>query len=223
LPQNTLAPVVIGSHGLFSDKNSPKQIHLARQCSRNGIAYFRFDHRGCGESQGHFFEATSFEARVTDYIRAVQTMRARKDTGNPIACFGSSLGAAVCMAAAATVRPAAMVVNAAPVRSKSVIPSVEIAKNGTPSVPAGYTVNLRFDLSRKLSGLHHILIFHGDNDTLVSPSNAHEIFAAARDPKKLIIQPGGDHRMSDETHQNMFIDESILWFKAALASFNSES
>ena len=54
LPDDGQPPVVIGSHGLYSSGSSPKQIALAEQCNRLGIAYFRFDHRGCGSSQGEF-------------------------------------------------------------------------------------------------------------------------------------------------------------------------
>ena len=50
LPTTDLPPVVIGSHGLLSNSSSPKQIQLARKCNEYGIAFFRFDHRGCGQS-----------------------------------------------------------------------------------------------------------------------------------------------------------------------------
>ncbi len=56
LPSTNRPPVVIGSHGLYSSSSSPKQIALADQCNRFGIAYFRFDHRGCGGSEGKFGE-----------------------------------------------------------------------------------------------------------------------------------------------------------------------
>jgi alpha-beta hydrolase superfamily lysophospholipase len=54
LPGDKPAPFVIGCHGLIADRRSPKQVGLAHACCRQGIGYFRFDHRGCGESQGEF-------------------------------------------------------------------------------------------------------------------------------------------------------------------------
>ena len=73
LPEADLPPIVIGSHGLLSNSYSPKQITLARECNANGIAYFRFDHRGCGQSNGVFNEVTSLEGRRNDLICAIKT------------------------------------------------------------------------------------------------------------------------------------------------------
>ncbi len=69
LPTVDHPPVVIGSHGLYSNQDSPKQIALARACNTLGMAYFRFDHRGCGSSQGEFDPVTSLAARCTDLKR----------------------------------------------------------------------------------------------------------------------------------------------------------
>jgi predicted acyl esterase len=68
LPPAERPPVVIGSHGLLSSSSSPKQIALARACTAAGIAYFRFDHRGRGKSEGVFKEVTSLKARCTDLL-----------------------------------------------------------------------------------------------------------------------------------------------------------
>ena len=96
-PSIPMPPVVIGSHGLFSSGNSPKQIALAKACNARGIAFFRFDHRGCGQSEGVFKEVTSLEARCNDLISAIKTIQLRKDAGDRISLFGSSMGGAVCV------------------------------------------------------------------------------------------------------------------------------
>ncbi len=74
LPPVVKPPFVIGSHGLFSDKDSPKQIELARHCNQRQMAYFRFDHRGCGESKAPFNEVTSLESRRTDLKAAAKML-----------------------------------------------------------------------------------------------------------------------------------------------------
>lgn len=61
LPAADNPPVVIGCHGLLSDRSSPKQIALAEACNALGLAFFRFDHRGCGESTGRLEAVTSLE------------------------------------------------------------------------------------------------------------------------------------------------------------------
>ncbi|MGB2929447.1 MAG: alpha/beta fold hydrolase [Desulfobacterales bacterium] len=213
LPAAERPPVVIGSHGLFSSGSSPKQIALARQCNACGIAFFRFDHRGCGQSQGIFQDVTSFEARCNDMISAIKIIQNRKDAGNRIGLFGSSMGGAVCLSVFAESDAYSIVTCAAPVRSSSIIKKLEKSDDSDLLDPPFYKRYLDSDISDKLSSAHHILIFHGDSDDLVPPSNAREIYEKAGDPKKLIIQKHGDHRMSNKTHQETFVRESALWFK----------
>lgn len=213
LPKSKRPPIVIGVHGLFSDSNSPKQIELAKKCNELNIAFFRFDHRGCGESEGVFRDVTSFAARQSDLISAVKTILSRNDTGNRIGLFGSSLGGAVCISIAKTLKVAALVTFAAPVRSEPLIEALD-KSNYLNNLPLSfYKTNLNFDISDKLPDIHNILIFHGDSDKIVPISNAEEIYSKAGNPKKLIIQSQGDHRMSDKEHQTQFLNESALWFK----------
>ncbi len=213
LPAAERPPVVIGSHGLFSSGSSPKQIALARQCNACGIAFFRFDHRGCRQSQGIFQDVTSLEARCNDMISAIKIIQNRKDIGSRIGLFGSSMGGAVCLSVFAESDIYSIVTCAAPVRSSSIIKKLEKSYDSDLLNPPFYKRYLDSDISDKLSSTHHILIFHGDSDDLVPPSNAREIYEKAGDPKKLIIQNGGDHRMSNKTHQETFVRESALWFK----------
>jgi len=214
LPAAPNPPVVIGSHGLFSSGSSPKQIALARQCNDFGIAFFRFDHRGCGQSQGIFQDVTTLEARCNDMISAIKTIQNRKDTGNRIGLFGSSMGGAVCLSVFAATHACSIVTSAAPVRSSSIIKRLEESDHSNTLTSPFDKRYLDSDISDKLPSTHHILIFHGDSDDLVPPSNAKEIYEKAVDPKKLIIQEYGDHRMSNKTHQDNFVRESALWFKS---------
>ena len=61
MPEAQHPPFVIGSHGLFSTGDSPKQLALARHLNAAGIAFFRFDHRGCGRSAGSFRKETTIK------------------------------------------------------------------------------------------------------------------------------------------------------------------
>ena len=218
LPAAQTPPVVLGSHGLFSSGSSPKQIALAGQCNELGIAFFRFDHRGCGKSDGIFQDVTTLEARCHDMISAIQIIQNRKDTGNQIGLFGSSMGGAVCLSVFAASHACSIVTSAAPVRSSSIIKKLEKSDHSNTLEPPFDKRYLDSDISDKLPSIHHILIFHGDSDELVPPSNAHEIYEKAGDPKKLIIQKHGDHRMSNKSHQENFVRESALWFKRCFSA-----
>jgi dipeptidyl aminopeptidase/acylaminoacyl peptidase len=47
-------------------------------------------------------------------------------------------------------------------------------------------------------------------------AHAHEIFQRAAEPKRLVIQPRGDHLMSDPRHQQEFVREASLWLSTGL-------
>ena len=208
LPTAERPPVVIGSHGLLSSSESAKQRELAARCTAAGMGYFRFDHRGCGRSQGYFPEVTTLEGRVQDLMAAVKTIRLRTDTGRGCALFGSSMGGAVCLAAAKAVGADALVTVAAPIRSRSVSP---FDGNG-PGESDVSGLQLHFDLSETIAGLRHVLVFHGDADRVVPFSHALEIIEKVDSPKRLVRQKNGDHLMSAESHQKTFTRIAVKWF-----------
>jgi alpha-beta hydrolase superfamily lysophospholipase len=213
LPEASLPPVVIGSHGLLSNSYSPKQIALARECNAHGIAYFRFDHRGCGQSDGEFNEITSLNGRRNDLISAVNTIQMRDDIGKRIGLFGSSMGGTVCISVSDVLDIDAWVTYASPVRSSSVTTALKKSDDVEKIRPLLDQKYLTWDISDQLKHLHHIFILHGDSDSIVPPTNAHEIYTKSSSPKKLIIQKGGDHRMSKKKHQKDFLREAVNWFK----------
>ena len=213
LPIIETPPVVIGSHGLFSTSNSPKQMELAKQCNQLGIAFFRFDHRGCGKSNGIFKAVTSLDARCNDLKSAIKTIQKRNDIGDKIGLFGSSMGGAVCISVASEIHVDSLVTVAAPVFGHTVIDTLEKSNVSSEQTTSLFKKSRRSDIADKLPSLHHILIFHGDSDELIPPSNALEIYDKAGDPKKLIMQSNGDHRMSNAEHQEAFIKKAAFWFK----------
>ena len=97
LPDVKLPPLVIGSHGLEGSKESAKQKVLAKRLVQNNIAFFRFDHRGCGESSGDFIKDTSLKKRTIDFITAVTHILSLGKTSQDLAVFGSSMGGATCI------------------------------------------------------------------------------------------------------------------------------
>ena len=214
LPVMATPPVVIGSHGLYSNRKSPKQIALARACNALGMAYFRFDHRGCGDSQGEFEKVTSLAARNTDLKNAIEMLGNRNEVGDSIGLFGSSMGGTVCLSIAPYFKISAIVTFAAPLRSRITDERPGLSKN--PDAPGIFldAKKTNFDITAHLPSVNNILTIHGDKDETVPVFHAEEIHRLADAPKKLIIQQNGDHRMSNENHQNQFIREACLWFKS---------
>ncbi len=216
LPTAKRPPVVIGSHGLYSSSSSPKQIALAEKCNRFGIAYLRFDHRGCGSSEGNFGKVTSLEARARDLADAVAVIINRSDTADRFGLFGSSMGGTVCLSVAAELGANTLVTFAAPIRSRILEKGLPMSENSDTSEIFLDAQKRRFDITDKLPAVSNILIFHGEADDVVPVSHAEEIYSLVQQPKKLIKQKRGDHPMSNDTHQTTFIRETSLWFKRGL-------
>ncbi len=218
LPETPAPPLVIGSHGLEGSKDSAKQRLLSRILPDAGIAYFRFDHRGCGKSQGSFVEDTSIELRARDIIDALQHLLSLGVTSRNIALFGSSMGGAACIRAwgdicKLDIQLRGLVICAAPLKSIT-IKNIPTQANGRrPALPLSFFArNLLFDLTDQARELSNILIFHGEADDVVPANNAEDIYDHALEPKQLIIQPGGDHQMSDPAHRKTFEKQALNWY-----------
>lgn len=215
-PDTPNPPFVIGCHGLFADRQSPKQIALAETCTQNGIAYLRFDHRGCGQSQGDFNTVTSLTARCTDLKQAMQTMQRFPATGPCLGLFGSSFGGTVVLAYSARNQVPRLVTFAAPYCDKTIVRKAAHEANPRETISSRLARTLQFDLTPQLSLVSNILVVHGQDDELVPVDHARYIHARTRQPKKLIIQPRGDHRMSDLDHQRLFQTQFLSWLQHAL-------
>lgn len=219
-PGSSRPPVIIGCHGLFSSGESPKQMALAEACNAAGMAFFRFDHRGIGRSEGDFNQVTSLEGRSRDLIDAVNTMRQREDIGDRFGLFGSSYGGAVVLYSAGLItNVSAIVCVAAPVvipNSKTAMDAVmKSSQSGRPD-PEFTHERLTFDIEAGLPHVHHVLIFHGESDEIIPVSHARRIYQHSSEPKRLIIQKDGDHRMSLPAHQREFIREAVEWYENGL-------
>lgn len=221
LPDVTYPPLVVGSHGLEGSKDSAKQTVLARHLVENKIAFFRFDHRGCGESQGDFITQTSLEKRTIDFIAAITHILSLGKTSRDLAIFGSSMGGATCINAwerllqspKIDINLCGAVLCSAPVKSRTIENIPFQANNNRPALPLSFfEKNLLFDIRDKAKELFSLLIFHGDADKVVPVSNAHDIYDLAKTPKRLIIHKNGDHQMTDKTDQAEFEAQSTAWF-----------
>lgn len=209
-------PVVIGSHGLLSDGESPKQKIIAERLNEHGIAFFRFDHRGRGKSDGNFATATTYAGRVSDLTAAISTVMEYPGIGKPVGLFGSSMGGAVCLGIAGALDIRTIVTLAAPIRLEAIHIPPDIDKD--PQFHGMKIEQMAFDVSGELEKIRNILIFHGDADEVVSYSNAEEIYEKTTHPKRLVRFPGGDHGISDPDFQETFLKETAAWFADALTA-----
>lgn len=211
LPATFKPAVVIGCHGLFANRNSPKQIELAHACNRQGLAYFRFDHRGCGDSQGDFIKATTLKSRCRDLYQSIATMSAHPAVGPLTALFGSSFGGTVVLAHAAEYASPALITYAAPINSTSIKHANIRDNSGQMPASAMLTDALEFNITPRLKSIQNIMIAHCEGDETVPVAHAHQIHRQSQKAKKLVIFKGGDHVMSNPVHQQQFENKFIDW------------
>ncbi len=229
LPEIKYPHLVVGSHGLEGSKESAKQKVVAKLLAQNNIAFFRFDHRGCGESQGDFIKDTSLEKRTHDFINAVKHILSLKKTTWDIAVFGSSMGGSTCINAWESllkmdINLCGAVLCSAPVKSRTIENIPTDANEDRPALPLSFfKENLLFNILDKAKDLSNVLIFHGDADEVVPVSNAKDIYNLAKEPKKLIIHKNGDHQMAAKKDQAQFEVETMAWFLRCFGHQNQMS
>jgi dipeptidyl aminopeptidase/acylaminoacyl peptidase len=86
---NTKSPIITLCHGLSTSKDGRTYTRLEVMLNREGIATFRFDFFGHGESEGKFEDITLSEA-VSDVLKAIQILK--KSGYSKIGLMGSSFG-----------------------------------------------------------------------------------------------------------------------------------
>jgi len=208
-PKRVPAPLVIGSHGLFSSKESDKFVLLGELFSEEGIAFLRYDHRGCGESEGDL-RKTTVSGRIKD-LEAVFDFC----LGHPflkegrIGLLGSSLGGFISIfKGASDPRVKALALWATPASLRGEVEE--------PLEEGFYEDARRYDAVRAIRDLPRCLILHGTEDEVVPFRDAEELYRAAPEPKELVAFEGGDHRFSDPEMRLRAARLSLDWFKGFL-------
>lgn len=198
-PAEKTKACVITCHGLASNKDSPKYIELAKRLCANGIAVFRFDFRGCGESPG-VIGRTVIPDRIEDLENAMDFTGKRY---SEMGLMGSSLGGSLSILKAAfDERVKALVTWATP----CVLPERIFGPEGS-----------RYDVIGALRRKHRpILIVHGTSDEVVPISHAQTLFENANEPKRILKIDGADHVFSNPAHRRAALEATIDWFKSYL-------
>jgi fermentation-respiration switch protein FrsA (DUF1100 family) len=148
---------------------------------------FIFDYRGYGQSQGSRGDLSE-EATYRDGEGALAYLRSRPDvTGPRLVYFGRSLGAAIAVELARAQPPAGLILETAFTTLK------DVARVHYPFVPLWF-LRTKYESLRKMSEIRvPLLILHGDRDEVVPLEQAHRLYAAANEPKRLYVIRGASH------------------------------
>ena len=161
---------------------------LAQRFAKHGFNVLLFDYRGYGASDG---VAADEEGLYADGDAAVAFVVNEKHVPpEQIVLYGHSLGTAIASDVASRGRFGAVVLESGFSSASS------IATNALPWLPRWlhFLGKNRLESARKLRDVRSpILIAHGDPDRTIPTSEAYVLFAAANEPKKLLIVPGAGH------------------------------
>lgn len=199
------------AHCFTCSKNLGAVGHISRALTQAGIAVWRFDFTGLGESEGDFAD-THFASNVQDLVAAARAMDARGEA--PRILIGHSLGGAAVLRAAAEIPSAVAVATIAapfdPAHVKRLLVDrvEEIEARGEAEVELGgrrFTIRKSFlddldahDMAAAVGSLGKaLLVLHGPLDQTVGIENAARIFEQARHPKSFISLDHADHLLGD--------------------------
>jgi fermentation-respiration switch protein FrsA (DUF1100 family) len=219
LPRNPSPPCVIASHGLFSSKESEKLVEIGELFSAQGIAVIRYDHQGCGESEGDL-SATTASSRIKDLEAVFELASDHPLLGDRLGLLGSSMGGFISIfKASADIRVKALALWATPSHLGDMRDKKDEGTRPQGDDPLGEEFYLdleKYDAREAIKTLRNCLILHGEADELVPLAQAEELHAAARPPKHLEVFPGGDHRFTDPQRRRQAVRMSLEWFQRYL-------
>ena len=187
--------------------------NISEALNKQGIAVFRFDFTGLGQSEGEFSE-TTFSSNIDDLVTAADYLADNYEA--PRILIGHSLGGAAVLRAAHDVDSARAVATiGAPSNPKHVAQHMkgsisEIKAKGEAEVSIGgraFTIKREFledlEAARMEEAIGNLgralLIFHSPLDKIVGINNAARIFAAAKHPKSFISLDEADHLLLNES------------------------
>ena len=230
LPKDSSGPVpcVICSHGYQSNRKSEKYFQMGYRFPLEGIAVFRFDHRGAigGESDGEFAN-TTLSRRVEDLLGAINALdHVRKIDPKRLGLLGSSLGGMAALIAKSD-KVKARVIISTPFSIPQPSPEVKRSftekgyyeySDGSRISQEFYEDVKRYDMKEETKSVScPLLIIQGDQDEIVPHDHADLIYRyAGAQIKDLKTIEGGDHSFTNLDKMNLVIRFALDWFKRYL-------
>ena len=215
--------VVLG-HGVTGNKDRPLLVAVAEGLAARGWPCLRISFSGNGDSQGRFEDST-----ITKEIADLQSVLDAIPESTKVAYCGHSMGGAVGTLTAVRDERIRVLVSLA-----GMVFTQEFCEREFGSVTPGQGCMWEDEdcpLSQAyVDDLHqHVstidaakamevpwLLLHGKDDDVVFPSDSEAAFAAAPEPKKLVLIDGAGHSFDDTSYPQV-IDEVHAWLQRHLA------
>ena len=201
--EDPAAPAVLYLHG--ARWNLSGSSYRIERWQRMGFSVLAIDYRGFGKSSG---ELPSEEQAYEDAQAAWTELKKLQPDAKRRYAYGHSLGGAVAIELAANNPDMAGLIAEATFTSIR-----DMAAQKVPGwLPLDLVLTQRFDSIAKVGRLRMpVLFIHGTADRIVPHAMSEQLFAAAPEPKRLVLVAGGGH-------------SNISWslfeqYQAAIAAF----
>jgi alpha-beta hydrolase superfamily lysophospholipase len=178
------APVLLYLHG--ARFNVVGSAFRMRRMQELGFSVLAVDYRGFGKSS----PALPSQASAAEDARAAWEWLGRQAAGRPRYVFGHSLGGAVAIDLASSVKDESGVLVESTFTS---IPDVfDSMRWGW--LPVNWLITQRFNSVDRVADIGSpLLVVHGTADPLIPARLGRQLFDAAREPKRLILVEGASH------------------------------
>lgn len=217
-PENPRAYVLF-AHCFSGSKDFSPLTRIAKSLMEEGIALFRFDFTGLGDSEGNFAN-TNFSSNVQDLVSAANYMREELEA--PSVLMGHSFGGtAVFVASNEIPEVKAVATIGSPFDAEHVKHQFganidEINAKGEAEVMlAGrkFTIKKQFlddirsqNMSKYISKLQRaLLVMHSPMDSTVKIENARKIYDTAKHPKSFISLDSADHLLMQNPEDAKYV------------------
>ena len=186
--------------------NISHRLDSIRQFQELGLSILIIDYRGYGQSGGRTTEKGIY--RDTDAAWRYLTERRKISAGN-IVIFGRSLGASAASWLAARYQPMALIVES----SFTSVP--DIAQELYPWLPVRWISRFSHATLDYVRDVHcPVLVVHSRDDEIIPLHHGEAIFAAANEPRTLLVLRGG--------HNDAFLSDGHTYIEGLRAFLNGE-
>jgi putative redox protein len=223
LPVGKPTACALFAHCFTCGKDLKAVVRISRALAERGIAVFRFDFTGLGESAGDFAD-TNFSSNLEDLVAAADLMRG--EWGGAQILIGHSLGGSAVLAAARRIPEVKAVATiGAPSDTEhlrdtlvSIVPELETdgeaeLRLGGPPVRVRRQLLIDLEEQSMMASISNLglplLIFHSPADEVVSVDHARRIYKAARHPKSFVSLDGADHLLLAREEDARFVADVL--------------
>jgi fermentation-respiration switch protein FrsA (DUF1100 family) len=217
LMKTKLAPkgTIVHFHGNFG--NLSNHFPLSAFLLHHGFDVLVFDNQGYGASEGTPSPKKAFEDGVAS-VRYAQA-HLRNPRGG-VAVFGQSLGGATAIVVAAKEPLVRAAVIEAAFSSYSKMGNKAMRRHVLtwPLSIVAFTLSRKYDPARYVADVspRPLFFIHGDRDAIVPLHMSQDLYARAREPKRLWIVAGANHLESKRVEERKYEQEVVRFFDEAL-------